>query len=249
MKKAGLVIGLVALPLLVACNPAKSQPENIPVSSEIEVQIDEPVPVEELDTIGSGADGASVEPESEKPFVEGDQWVELDRSSLSDDTYDPAQDSAAVASLFVHSEVGKAHDGVKYYLEYIDNDNLYVTFDNSANTSGRCVELFVFDNTLPNKDGEDWSIARAKYYIEAGETVVKQYHIGGQMKEEKPLRFGIAIDDRGFNYEQDRASTYEKSGTFNLDITYYGIDNTVFYYDVNAKAVEEKLPEGFNNIK
>ena len=272
MKKAGLIVGLVVLPVMVACtNNAKIRTNVVAsetvYSDDIENQTQIDVPVDnEGNPVSDGNEKtqsrsafteinyeipleALIGPEVEKPFEEGDQWVYLDRNILSDDTYDTQTDSAGVAEKFVHCEIGKKHDGVKYFLEYIDNNNFYITFDNSENSCGRCIELFIFDKTFPNKDGEDWSLDRVTYYIEAGETVTKQYHTDNKMKEESPVQFGIAIDDRGFNYSDDKALIYDRSKEYNLDITYYGVDHSVYYEDVNLKAVNETVPEGFNGIK
>ena len=278
MKKAGLIVGLIMMPVLAACAKKGDVQIDVEIASpvEVEAQADDVNVDEDMNIDYDGAVQASnqntppsttqnstqlvrknpnipldalIGPEVEKPFIEGDQWVELDRSILTDDTYDITADPAGVTANFVHAEVGKKHDGVKYYLEYIDNDSFYITFDNTAGKKGRLIEMFIYDKTFPNKAGEDWSLARASYYIEPGKFVTMSYHIDGKMKEGKPLEFGIAIDDRGFNYKNDKASTFEKSQPFNLDITYYGVDNSVEYEDVSLKAISEKLPAGFCAIK
>ena len=192
---------------------------------------------------------AVVETESEKPYEEGDEWYYLDRNSLNDDTYDSNTDGTGIAGSFIHYEIGRAHEGVKYYLEYIDADSLYITFDNSANDHGRCIELNIFDKTLPNVPGKEWTIDKANYYIAAGETLTKKYRIDGQMLEESPVAFGISIFDNGFKYYNDRADVTKRDNRYNLDITYYGIDNTVEYYDIDQNYVTDTLPDGFCNME
>lgn len=183
-----------------------------------------------------------------KLLTEEDKWLYLDRDSLNGDTYSPSADSSSMGSKFVHYEVGGSHEGVAYYLEYIDNDDFYITFDNSGNDYGRCIELFIYDKTFPNEKDEEWHLDRAVYYIDAGETVTKQYGINGRIIEDRPIQFGISIDDRGFNYYQDKANILEKSKPYNLDITYYGVDNTAVYYDIDQNPVNDTLPDGFNNM-
>ena len=196
------------------------------------------------DQAGSVLDSSDTEPiapEDTKIFTEEDRWVYLDRedSVVKDD------DIEEDPSKFVHYKVGNSE--VKYYLEYIDENSFYITLDNSDNAYGRYIKLFIYDVTMPSD--ELWSLYIANYYVEPGEVATKNYHIDGKMKEKYPLQFGIAIDDRGFNYSDGKADVFKKTGAFNLDMTYYGIDNTIEYYDIDGEPKTEKLPENFNNIK
>ena len=128
MKKAGLIVGLVVLPVMVACtNNAKIRTNVVAsetvYSDDIENQTQIDVPVDnEGNPVSDGNEKtqsrsafteinyeipleALIGPEVEKPFEEGDQWVYLARSILSDDTYDTQTDSAGVAEKFVHCEI------------------------------------------------------------------------------------------------------------------------------------------------
>lgn len=190
---------------------------------------------------GNGTDEARIM----KP---GEDIVKLDRENLDDDTFDAAADEAGVSSKFVHCQVGKEFEGMKYYLEYIDNDDLYITFDNSENKRGRSLEFLVYDTTFPNSEGEDWHIDRVNYFIDAGKTVTMQYPLDGQIKEEQPVKFGMSIFDKGLNYKNGRADTSKKSAEVNLSIDYYGKDNTICYRDSENNLVKVNLPDGFCGI-
>jgi len=186
-----------------------------------------------------------------KRFETDDQWHYLEEDKIVDGTY--IEDDKI--TNFKHYKVGDGYDGMTYYIEYIDRDNMYITFENSEGANAKQLTVSVYDCVTPL----DWNTESVDYFIESGETVTKQYRIDNRIKEDRPIEFGIFIHDAGWKYKdyqgRYRADIFERGEDYNLDIIYYGYDNTISYkYDpmsFNDESFKgnDNLPDGIVSFR